>query len=187
MAGAFAAPLSKHPARFRVSDLVQHSVNESGLRFVHRSGRPDVPDDRYLMTRVSEALLRAGGDRALAQKVLLDEAARDQRLLNAMVAPYLPNIANRVVQRVCDRVKPPEARRERAAEPVRRLRRTGLSPTDMDTIVGQLGSRIGEAAAPGGLEALLRPAVRPKASAQHADSIRQLAVAFARKRIDQPG
>lgn len=156
-------------------------------------------DDRYLITKVSEALLRAGGNRKLAQRLLLDAASRDTRLLNAMIAPYLPNIAARAVAGVCERAKASSAAGSADAPPApadpaaltkassRRPRRTGLSPHDLDTIIGQLGSRIGEVPVPGGLDALLHPAVQPKAGPRHEQSIRQIAVAFARKRYDHPG
>ena len=142
-------------------------------------------DNLYLTMRVSESLLRAGGDRKLAQRLLLDEAARDHRLLTAMVTPFLPNIANRIVQRTCERTQSTDHRPNRPAEPVRRSRRGGLSATDLDTIVGQLGNRIGATPMPGGLDALLYPQAQPKASPRHEDSIRQIAVAFARKRLDE--
>lgn len=117
------------------------------------------------------------------------EAVRDHRLMTAMAGPFLPNIANRIIQRVCERTKPNAARPtaprpNAAAQSLRRPRRAGLSATDLDTIVGQLGNRIGAVPTPDGLDALLHPAEPPKASPRHADSIRQIAVAFARKRID---
>lgn len=147
-------------------------------------------DDRYLLTKVSETLLSAGGDRRLAQRLLLEAAGRDARLLKAMIAPYLQTIAARTVERVCDRAK--AAREEkpvgapRTTPAPRRPAGAGLSPHDLDTIVGQLGSRIGAVPMPGGLDALLRPAVQPKAGPRHEQSIRQIAVAFARKRYDHP-
>ena len=156
-------------------------------------------DDRYLITKVSETLLRAGGDQKLAERLLLEAAGRDPRLLNAMIAPYLPNIAGRTIVRACERAKTSGARSTTAAAPATpdtaapakapapRPPRTGLSPHDLDTIVGQLGSRIDAVSLPGGLDALLRPAVQPKAGPRHEQSIRQIAVAFARKRYDHTG
>ena len=142
-------------------------------------------NDRYLMTKVSECLLSAGGDRKRAQQHLLDTAAHDPRLLNALVAPFLPNIAARVVNRICDQAQPPNRSQPEPAHPTSAQSRAGLSADDLETIIGQLGTRIGSVPVPNGLEALLRPAVQPKASQQHADSIRRIAVAHARKRLDQ--
>ena len=151
--------------------------------------------DPYLMTKISETLLRAGGDRKRAQEDLLEAAGHDPRLLSALVTPYLPSITTHVVNRVCDRAKFPERRQPALAHPRSVKDRPGgdrpmpiradLSADDLDTIVGQLGSRIGSVPAPNGLEALLRPQSQPKASAQHAESIRRIAVAHARKRLDQ--
>lgn len=156
-------------------------------------------DDRYLITKVSETLLRAGGDQKLAERLLLDAAGRDPRLLNAMIAPYMPNIAARTIARACERAKASSTAKTAATAPgapdtaaaakapARPPPRTGLSPHDLDTIVGQLGSRIGAVPLPGGLDALLHPAVQPKAGPRHEQSIRQIAVAFARKRYDHSG
>jgi hypothetical protein len=154
-----------------------------------------VADDRYLLTKVSETLLGAGGDRKQAERLLLEAAGRDPRLLKAMIAPYLPTIAARTVAGVCDRAKAanaakaaPKPAAPAAGKPTpQRAARAGLSPRDLDTIVGQLGSRIGAVPLPGGLDALLRPAVQPKAGPRHEQSIRQIALAFARNRYDHPG
>ena len=63
-----------------------------------------------------------------------------------------------------------------------------LSSAALDAVIGQLGRRIGTSAAPQGVAAILNPQPQPKAGAAHEQSLRTLARAFARKRLEgEPG
>jgi hypothetical protein len=62
-----------------------------------------------------------------------------------------------------------------------------LTAEALDSVIGQLGDSIGEAKAPQGMAAVLSQPKRTKAGAKHQDSMRQLARAFAAKRLDPAG
>lgn len=120
---------------------------------------------------VRKALTAVSGDAARAERMLLDWCDGDVRLLAGLARPYLPSIVAHAVQR------------QRAERPARSGRR-GLSEQGFDAMVGALERRIGTAADPVGMTALLKPPTPSKAGARHERALRQVAAAFIEKRID---
>ncbi|NNG04684.1 MAG: hypothetical protein HKM95_11355 [Inquilinus sp.] len=123
----------------------------------------------YAAQRISAALLESGGDAGTAQRALAKQCATDQRLLRALVAPFLRGIIAHAV-----------TRGERAAKV--RPSATAMSGAALDTVVGHLGRAIGETELPRGMTALTEPASRPAASKRHQEAIRLLATAYRKPR-----
>ncbi len=128
-------------------------------------------DDAYVSGKIREALARSAGDQKLAQRLLLGWCAGDGKLLLGLVRPFLAGIVAHAVQRATGRA---------AAGPNR-----ALTPQALDTLVGQLGRTIGTTTPPRGMSALLEAPMPTKAGAGHEQSLRKLAAAFARKRLDR--
>lgn len=138
--------------------------------------------DSYASKKVMKALADTAGDRKAAQKLLVQQAAADPRLLMALAKPFLSGIVGHAVQQA-----PQDA--ARAARPARKpmSKPRALTAEALDSVIGQLGASIGEAKAPQGMAAVLSQPKRTKAGAKHQDSMRQLARAFAAKRLDPAG
>lgn len=143
--------------------------------------------DAYVIGKVREALVQARGDAAAAQRLLLAWAARDGRLLRGLVTPFIKGIVAHAVTRVAAAsARPAPAAKPGPGRPAAPPRRQTLTPEALDQVLNQLGKRIGTAdPPPRGMTALVTPSTpRPKAGKTHEDSLRKLAVAFARKRLD---
>ena len=139
-----------------------------------------MPLDSYASEKASKALAVSAGDRRTAQKLLVKWSAADPRLLMALVKPFLPGIAGHAVQQV-----PQETAARPARKPISKPR--ALSAKALDDVIGQLGASIGEAQAPQGIAALLSKPKRAQAGETHQESVRQLARAFAAKRLEGQG
>ena len=122
----------------------------------------------YVAGRVSAALAEAKGNAAAARQMLIAECGRDTRLLQGLVASYLPGIVAHAVNRAG------EARPKR--------RKAELPADALETVVGQLGKAIGETRLPRGMTALIDPPSRPAAGTRHQDALRQLADSYKQKR-----
>ena len=133
-----------------------------------------MPNEDYGISRAREALARAKGERAKAQRLLLQWASRDERLTLALATPHLRGLAAHAVHRA--KTEAAAAGSDRPAE---------ISAQALEEVVGQLGRRIGVSpAAANGPAALLAEPRRPQAGRGHVEALRQMAVAFARKRFD---
>jgi|HigsolmetaAR204D_1030405.scaffolds.fasta_scaffold01665_3 hypothetical protein len=132
-------------------------------------------DQEYVAAKVKEAVARSAGETVTAQRLLIAWCARDDRLLRGLVSPFLRGIVAHAVERAA---KAPAA----AAAPAKRLSNQAL-----DNVIGQLGQRIGTRNQPRGMTALINPPSQPAAGEGHERSLRQLAAAFARKRLEQRG
>lgn len=130
-------------------------------------------DTPYISAKVREAVLQAKGDPVTAQRLLIAACGRDDRLLRGLVAPFIKGIVAHAVQKVAASAAP-------AARGPKKLTAQAL-----DDVIGQLGQRIGSKAEPQGMTALINPPTRPTAGEGHQKSLRQLAAAFARKRLEQ--
>lgn len=131
----------------------------------------------YLVSRIRDAVGQTGGDPARAQRLVTEWAARDDRLLRMLVAPYIRAIAAQAVSQHGGIAAP------RPAVGGNRP----LAGKTFDAVVGRMGERFGGAIeTPRGMTRLIGgPGRQPSAAGkQHADSLRALAVAFARKRFD---
>ena len=116
------------------------------------------------------------GEGTKAQRLLLHWASQDNRLLLALAAPHLSGLAAHAVHRAKASSNGSSAEPARSAE---------ISAKALEEVVGQLGRRIGVSPAPpSGPAALLAPPRRPQAGRGHVEALRQIAVAFARKRYD---
>lgn len=60
--------------------------------------------DAYVDVKVREALVAAKGSRAMAQKLLMTWAAKDERLLLGMAQPFLKAITGAAIEGVARRV-----------------------------------------------------------------------------------
>ena len=138
-----------------------------------------MPLDSYASEKVSKALADSAGDRKAAQKLLVRWSVADPRLLMALVKPFLPGIAGHAVQQA-----PQEAARP-ARKPMSKPR--ALSAKALDDVIGQLGASIGESKTPQGIAALLARPKHVQAGEGHQESVRQLARAFAAKRLETGG
>lgn len=127
---------------------------------------------------VRKALAAAKGDPARAQRLLIRAAANDPRLLAGLAQPFLAGITAHAIQRTTGQAPPSEKRSGRA-------RSTGLTPEAFDAVVGQLGRRIGTSRAPEGMSALVRQPKPTRAGTGHEETLRAMATAFARKRLDR--
>lgn len=135
--------------------------------------------NQYLAARIRDAIGQAGGDVARAQRLITEWAARDDRLLRMLVAPYIRGIVGQAIQQHTGVPATKAPARKRADAP--------LAGKNFDAVVGRMGERFGGAIEqPRGMSALIQGPDRKPAAAgkRHADSLRTLAVAFARKRFD---
>ena len=130
----------------------------------------------YLTAKVEEALDKSSGDIKAARRLLARWAANDHRLLRELVGPFLPGIVAHAISDSRDPRRLTPKRRRRAA--------SALTPDAMDEVVGALGQKIGTARQPTGMTALTNPSKPTQAGAGHERSMRALAVAFARKRLE---
>ena len=126
-----------------------------------------VSSKEYVADRVRSALSEAKGNRAAARQLLISECARDARLVRGLVAPYLPGIVAHALGQLAESPQPG--------------RKSELPAQALETVVGQLGKKIGEARVPRGMTALTEPPTRPVAGQRHEDAIRQLAESYKRK------
>lgn len=136
----------------------------------------DMLDGSYLTARVKEALDKSSGDVKAARRLLARWAAGDHRLLQELVGPFLPGI---IAHTVGGGVEP-----HRVVPMRRRRKASALTPDALDQVVGALGEKIGTTHQPAGMTALTNPAKPTPAGAGHERSVRALAVAFARKRLE---
>lgn len=109
--------------------------------------------DNNVDLKVKEAILRARGDAQGAIRILAEACARDERLLRALVAPFMQGILFQAVQRVGGRlggnvrVRPPQAKRELPAEV-------------LDKVIDRLGSKLPT-----------KPAAKPKSPEEALSSL----------------
>ena len=130
----------------------------------------------YLTAKVTEALDKSSGDVKAARRLLARWAAGDHRLLQELVGPFLPGIIAHTIR---------NNRQPHGIVPMRRRRRSSaLTPDALEQVVGALGEKIGTTRQPAGMTALTNPAKPTPAGAGHERSMRALAVAFARKRLE---
>jgi hypothetical protein len=139
-----------------------------------------MPLDSYASQKVLKALADTSGDRKAAHKLVVQWASADPRLLMALAKPFLSGIVGHAVQQA-----PQEARARAGRKPMSKPR--ALTAEALDSVIGQLGASIGEAKAPQGMAAVLSRPKPTKAGQGHQDSMRQLARAFAAKRLDTAG
>ena len=92
--------------------------------------------DNAVDLKIKEALIRARGDANAAIRILAQACARDERLLRALVGPFMQGILFQAVQRVGRqltgsplRVRPVAPKRE-------------LPPDVLDKVIDRLGDRI---------------------------------------------
>ncbi|NBB82050.1 MAG: hypothetical protein GVY28_01455 [Alphaproteobacteria bacterium] len=132
---------------------------------------------------VAKALAAAKGDTARAQRLLIRAAAGDPKLLAGLAQPFLAGITAHALQRASGQAP--------AAAPTAKRRRSGpaakkdLTPEAFDAMVGQLGRRIGTSRAPEGMSALVEEAQPTRAGTGHEQTLRAMATAFARQRLDR--
>jgi|GEM_PF-742746 len=151
--------------------------------------------DSYLDDRLREAFKLGKGSPGLAQRLLIEWAVKDQRLLLGMVRPFMRAIVTAAVEGAIKRgvvvvATPP---RRPAVAP-------RLSGDLLDSVIAQMG-RSGEAPparplapaagpgvadrvdrAEGGIRpGILNPPEQPAAGVGHVDAIRAIAAAFKRK------
>lgn len=160
----------------------------------------------YVQQCLERALKDAKGNAAAAQERILRDAVTDRKLLLGLVAPHIKAIVAHALSRTAKAVAGgPDA----AASPSGRLatgrpaaedgkakraagvtgaktpkRPTALSAGDMDRVMDRLGAKIGTSHVPQGLTALVTPPKRRAVNKSHAETMRQLAVAYARQRFD---
>ncbi|MCB9960001.1 MAG: hypothetical protein H6843_15495 [Rhodospirillaceae bacterium] len=140
---------------------------------------------RYVTEQVNRALVEARGNPSEAMRRLTSACAEDDRLLRAIVAPYLPGILRHTLSKMGG----PDAAVD-AATPTMPGARPGvprpaaLSDLGFDAVVGQLSRSIGVGTVPSRAAQILTPERRPPASQRHRDALHALAVAFARKRLE---
>jgi hypothetical protein len=128
----------------------------------------------YLDQKVREALTLAQGDRTQAQRVLLGWAQRDEKLLRALVQPFLVGIAAHAINhggKIVPGVKP--------TKPPPRPR--DMPPKALDSLIGQLGRNFERSKGPLGVAGDAAPPPK-KSSAKHAETMRALADAFGKNR-----
>lgn len=138
-----------------------------------------MPSTSYLTERIHDALAQSEGDPLRAKRLVLQWAGRDERLLRMLVGPHIRAIIADTVDRHAGKQARP-----RAAAPKRAKAPAKIS---LDSVVDRMGERFGGAVEPPrGMTALLHGAGSKEhhAGQRHADSLRTLAVAFARKRFD---
>ncbi len=153
-----------------VAGLLVQSIPEMTVR---------MPSTTYLTERIHDALAQSEGDPLRAKRLVLQWAGRDERLLRMLVGPHIRAIVADAVDRHAGKQATP-----RAAAPKRNKPAAKVS---LDSVVDRMGERFGGAVEPPrGMTALLHgsSAKEHHAGQRHADSLRTLAVAFARKRFD---
>src|SRR3546814_9074174 len=106
-------------------------------------------DAAYVSAKVSEAVARAEGEPAAAQRLLIAWCSRDDRLLRGLVAPFIQGIVAHAVQKTESAAADPGPRR--------------LSSKALDDVVGQMGRSTGAKTPPRGLTALITPTTHPAA------------------------
>ena len=131
---------------------------------------------------VRKALAAADGDAARAQRLLARWAAADARLMAGLARPFLTGITAQAVQRVTGKKLAPAASPAAAGRPRRAAQ---LTPEAFDAVVGRLGKAIGTSPAPEGMSALVRAPEPTRAGSGHEKTMRALAVAYARQRLDR--
>ena len=130
--------------------------------------------DRYVVEQVAKALDKAKGDRSRAHRLLVKACGADDRLLHALVAPFLNGIVGHAIERQLGGARPDRRRKSEAP----------LTERSMEALVGRLGRTIGASTEPAGMAALVAPTPKPKAGPGHEKAIRTMAAAFARKRLE---
>ena len=130
--------------------------------------------DRYVVEQVTRALDKAQGDRNRAHRLLVKACSADDRLLRALVAPFLNGIIGHAIERQLGDGQP-NRRRKSAGQ---------MTERSMEALVGRLGRTIGASTEPAGMAALVTPTSKPKAGPGHEKAIRTMAAAFARKRLE---
>lgn len=90
--------------------------------------------DSNVDLKIKEAILRARGDAQGAIRILAEACARDERLLRALVGPFMQGILFQAVQRVGGRLGNV---RVRAPQPKREL-----PPDVLDKVIDRLGSKL---------------------------------------------
>lgn len=140
----------------------------------------------YAAEKVRTALIQSKGDGRAAQRLLVGACARDPKLLFGLVGPYLQGIVAHAVQRQLGRAAKDFAGSSggRASRPANE---PALTREAMDSIVAQLGEKIGSKPQPEGMSALINPPTQPRAGKAHQDGIRTMAAAFMRKRLEGQG
>ncbi|MGP1394232.1 MAG: hypothetical protein ACTS3R_01835 [Inquilinaceae bacterium] len=123
--------------------------------------------------KVKAALVKAGGDQAAAQRLIIAACARDPALLASLTAPFLKGIVSHAIQRAIKDTRP---------QGKRRTARPRLDSDAMDRVVGMLGQQVGMARSPRGMSALIDPPQPAKAGSEHGDALRQLAASYRRNR-----
>jgi hypothetical protein len=133
---------------------------------------------------VAKALAAAKGDTTRAQRLLIRAAAADPKLLAGLAQPFLAGITAHALQRATGQApaaKPAAAPRRRSGAAAKK----DLTPEAFDAMVGQLGRRIGTSRAPEGMSALVEQPEPTPAGSGHEQTLRAMATAFARKRLDR--
>lgn len=145
----------------------------------------------YVRERVKQALQRCRGDRQAAQRLLLQSAVKDTKLLQGLVAPHIMAITENAVAEVSGQaarkpvVSAAAGSTQKAKVPRRQKKQSsGLSSRDMERVMDALGRQIGTTTPPRGMTALITPPQKRRTNQSHADTMRQLAVAYARRRFD---
>lgn len=140
--------------------------------------------ESYVDAKVREALIASKGSRAMAQKLLIAWAAKDERLLQGMAQPFMKAIAGAAVEGALRR----HGGRSRPA-PARTDAVGSLSRDALQAVLSRLGEEEDGAAAP-------RPTASPIQSATtviarsdarpgigHETAMLALAKAFAAKKV----
>lgn len=158
-------------------------------------------DLSYVDGKVREALTVARGSRATAQKMIIQAALRDDRLLQGLAAPFLKAIVGAAIERVLRRSGDAGSGAVVASAGSRaNPARQSLSPEALDAVLRQMGQNPPAAAAAAAAVAAVVPVVaapvasssqaarilgggeaRPAAGARHEAAMRTIAAAFSRR------
>jgi hypothetical protein len=139
----------------------------------------------YALRRVKDAIRQAGGDRNVANRMLLQACARDSRLLGGLTGPFLKGIIAHAMQNAAGAdagAGVGAAAGANHAKPPRKPK--ALTTEGLDAVIGSLGDRIGTAPSQSRGASILTGPKPTKAGDAHRQSIRALARAFAQKRFD---
>ncbi|HYD99183.1 MAG TPA: hypothetical protein VEH84_07360 [Alphaproteobacteria bacterium] len=133
--------------------------------------------DSYVAAKLREALAACGNNATVAQRIVIEWAQADDRLLRGLAGPFLKSIVAHAVLRAGG--KPGPAPREKPrAKPV-----SALPATVVNDLLNQMGRNFGQEAPKtvgGGLVVNPKDA---KAGPGQEKALRTLAAAFAKKRL----
>lgn len=143
-------------------------------------------DDQYVARRVEQALKKANGDMAVAQRLIERLCAFDAELMQRLVSPYLPGIIARTVSPdAAPKRAPAKPSAPKAARVMPKMENAGgpagapdLPTEALDAVIGRMAEHIGETKSPKGMTALVQPAVKTTCSPRHLEAVQTLVSAY---------